>query len=211
MHVQVTLQEAEITKGFQRIYAQAGIRTTRGRLALLALVVTVFIASAITAVLQKQAFYPTFIATSEQSGCVAVFGFVYFFIYAFLSRYAPKQQYYRADGLLRSPRTILIKDDGIHQTCPVSNSLTKWAGVMKIEEDAEFVFFYVDVISCYLIPKRCFPDAAKASAFAVQAKAYWSAAKKAQGDGLQTPSPSGKHPDTPDANPPPEGLKTAPA
>jgi hypothetical protein len=177
MRVNVELQEAEITRGLQRMYKQLGLGRSRLLLCIIASALTAMIFISVINLLQKQDFYRTLTMATVQSFDIVSFVLVFYFIMFFLLRYAPKTQMFRADGMLRSPREIRIEPDGVYQTCRYSNSLTRWSGIRKIEESNEFVFLYVDVVSAYMIPKRCFSAPAEASAFTAQATAYWNAAK----------------------------------
>jgi hypothetical protein len=176
MHVKVALTQTDITSGSRRVCAQ--VRRRFFLIYAIALVICYQVDKNLLVFLQKQNFYKNIPGQAHPY----IFGILFFLtlvaVFKFLAHYSA-QELYRPDGLLRASREITLHEKGITQTSQNYTSLTSWSGIMKIEEDKEFIFLYIDTISAYAIPKRFFNTAQEASAFIQQARSFHDAAKSA--------------------------------
>lgn len=175
MRVKVTLSETDMQKGIRRLYAKLGYKALW--LSIVAVIAASTINGALQTLLNKQAIYKILDQGVHQFISVLLFMLLWYLIYRFLIRYSPVQ-YYHTDGMFRRPREIYIDPAGVHQNTQYDSSLTRWEGIMRVEEDAEFVMLYVDTASAFMIPKYFFSTPAEAAAFAAQARDYRDSALK---------------------------------
>ena len=61
-------------------------------------------------------------------------------------------------GSLVGPRLVELDEEGLHQTAPLHEVRTKWAGVLKIIETPTHVFLMTDRLAGYIVPRRAFRD-----------------------------------------------------
>lgn len=179
MLVRVELSEEDLKLGLRRVYAQLG-RKSLLIIYMIAVAIGIAVDKPLLALLQKQAFYKSMPAGMQEFVAIALFVAIVLLVFRFLLRYSPQRQYYRPEGILRSSREIRIDRDGVHQDGKHSTSLTRWGGIMKIQEDKDFILFYVDPAAAYIIPKHFFASPEDAAAFAAQARDFWNAAKQAE-------------------------------
>jgi YcxB-like protein len=52
--------------------------------------------------------------------------------------------------------TVVIDDEGLVETTAVGQSRSSWAGVDRIEHDADYIFIYTAPAQAHTIPKRAF-------------------------------------------------------
>lgn len=60
------------------------------------------------------------------------------------------------NGALLGTKQYQLTDEGIKEITEISESLTKWKGIQKIEETSEYIFVFIDRIAAYVFPKRAF-------------------------------------------------------
>jgi len=176
MRVKVTLSETDIKNGIGRASAKLGFKQLL--IVIVAVVAAGIINGALQVLLRKQAFYKSIDPGMYQIGNVMLFLLLWLFVYRFLFQYGPVH-YSHPDGMLRAPKEIRIDAEGLHQNSLYESSVTRWKGIMRIEDDREFVLLYVDTASVYMIPKHSFSTADEAAAFVAQARSYREAALKA--------------------------------
>lgn len=100
------------------------------------------------------------------------------FFMAFLLQYRVKRRIRKslnqnAKGIL-GLHTIEISKDGFRETTDVNDSFHHWKGVKAIEDNAEYIFIYLnDLLGVHIIPKRDFPSPEQARQFYRLSIEYW--------------------------------------
>lgn len=186
MSVKVEMSEADIRLGTQRLCSKLAKKQIA--LFLVAIVIGFFINQEILVFAQKLAVYQNLPSNIQMLLGIVTLVLIYIYVFKFLSHYSPIQ-YYHPDGIMRCPKEIRVAPDGVHHESALYVSRTNWSAVMKVEEDKDFIFLYVDIVSAYTIPKRSFNSPEEASAFLTQAREYWSAAHP-QGADAKTGCPA---------------------
>ena len=51
---------------------------------------------------------------------------------------------------------VVLSDAGVVESTDVSESRTSWAGVDRVEQNAEYIFIYTSPAAAHVIPKRAF-------------------------------------------------------
>ncbi len=90
-----------------------------------------------------------------------------FFVYSYVN--AQHRMQPEESGAVLGRKSFELTENGVVEVSPQTESITRWAGVMSVEETPEHIFLFVDRSAAFIIPKRCFgaPDeAAEFSAFA---------------------------------------------
>jgi YcxB-like protein len=60
---------------------------------------------------------------------------------------------------------LALTDTGVVESTAVNESRTSWAGVDRVEQNADYIFIYISPAAAHVIPKRAFPDPQAAEAF----------------------------------------------
>ncbi|MFL5496895.1 MAG: YcxB family protein [Gemmatimonadales bacterium] len=60
---------------------------------------------------------------------------------------------------------LVLDEEGIRESTAVGESRTRWAGVDRVEENADYIFIYTTPAAAHVIPKRAFTDPQQAEAF----------------------------------------------
>ena len=154
------------------------------------------------ALLEKQNFYQSIGTVAIQPFLLMCYLFIFAFAYSFLARYAPKHETFRKDGSMLAPREVVIGRDGIHHFSQNYQSLTRWSGIIKIEDDQEFIMLYTDALAAYLIPKRCFSSSGESSAFAAEARKLWNEEKSQMSENFRSGMPLKPVDNAPPVEPP---------
>ncbi|GEM_PF-4088004 len=84
-----------------------------------------------------------------------------------------KERSFYEDGSLLSPKTIKIDYSGVTEQSNVTKSHTKWAGIHKISDNDKGIYFFIDKMQAYIIPKDTFETKEAANEFVEQARHYW--------------------------------------
>ena len=71
---------------------------------------------------------------------------------------------------------LILSEDGVLERTAVNESRTSWAGVDRVEQNADYIFVYTTPSSAHVVPKRAFGDARQAEAFYEFARARNTAA-----------------------------------
>lgn len=66
--------------------------------------------------------------------------------------------------------TIVLTEDAVIESTSVNESRHLWSGIYKIVETPEYIYIFVAADLAHVIPKRAFPNASAAGAFAARAK-----------------------------------------
>jgi len=93
-------------------------------------------------------------------------GLFVFFLFDAQRRSQPDE-----DGPTLGPRTFEITSDGLIESSPLYESITRWPAVRAIEETPTHLFFVIDRCSVQIVPKRCFQSEMQAAEFLAQARA----------------------------------------
>lgn len=67
-------------------------------------------------------------------------------------------------GLL-GKHTMIVSEEGLVERTAVGESRTSWAGVDRIEQNAEYIFIYTSAAAAHVVPKRAFGDGQAAEDF----------------------------------------------
>jgi len=78
-------------------------------------------------------------------------------------------------GQLGRHKVALIRD-GVVESTTVGESRTSWAGVHRVEQNAQYIFLYTSAAAAHVIPKRAFKDSEEAERFYQLGKASKEAA-----------------------------------
>jgi hypothetical protein len=60
---------------------------------------------------------------------------------------------------------VVLSETGVVESTAVGESRTSWAGVDRIEQDAQYIFIYTAPVAAHVIPRRAFGDAQDAERF----------------------------------------------
>ena len=60
---------------------------------------------------------------------------------------------------------LVLDEAGLSESTAVGASRTAWAGVDRVEQNAEYIFIYTTPHAAHVIPKRAFPDPQQAEEF----------------------------------------------
>jgi hypothetical protein len=71
---------------------------------------------------------------------------------------------------------LALSEEGVVESTTVSESRTSWAGVDRVEQNADYIFIYTSPAAAHMIPKRAFRAPQEAEAFYQLARARKAAA-----------------------------------
>lgn len=60
---------------------------------------------------------------------------------------------------------IALSEDGIVESTAVNEQRTSWAGVDRVEQNADYIFIYTSPAAAHMIPRRAFRDPQEAESF----------------------------------------------
>jgi len=60
---------------------------------------------------------------------------------------------------------IVLDEDGVRESTAVGESRTRWAGIDRVEQSAEYIYIYTSPAAAHVIPRRAFSDPLGAEAF----------------------------------------------
>jgi YcxB-like protein len=60
---------------------------------------------------------------------------------------------------------VTLTEDGILERTAVNEQRTSWAGVDRVEQNADYIFIYTSPAAAHMIPRRAFPNTREAEAF----------------------------------------------
>ena len=66
--------------------------------------------------------------------------------------------------------TLVLDDDGVVEKTRVNESRTLWAGIDRVEDDADYAFIYVSAAAAHVVPLRAFENPEQARAFVSYAR-----------------------------------------
>ncbi len=89
-----------------------------------------------------------------------------------------QQGRFSPDGNYLQPTTFSLSPLGLSTASRHLRSQVDWRGVLQIHDHTTFLFFYIDRMHAFVIPKRCFATPEAAAAFYKQAQSYWLAARE---------------------------------
>jgi len=87
-----------------------------------------------------------------------------------------RREYLNENQNFLRPKQMAIDASGIRETSEVSNSLTLWKGVDRVQKTKDYILVYIDKMQAYCIPLRSFATPEQAERFYEGALAYWKAA-----------------------------------
>ncbi len=58
------------------------------------------------------------------------------------------------------PHEIQISPEGFRDTTPLTDSLTRWAGILRITKRGDYLSFWISPFLAHVVPGRAFADAA---------------------------------------------------
>jgi hypothetical protein len=71
---------------------------------------------------------------------------------------------------------LALDEEGVVERTAVKESRTTWAGVDRVEQDADYIFIYTSPAAAHVVPRRAFGDLQRAQAFHEFARARKAAA-----------------------------------
>jgi hypothetical protein len=71
---------------------------------------------------------------------------------------------------------LTLTEAGVVESTAVNETRTSWAGVDRVEQNADYIFLYTSPVAVHLIPKRAFQDPQEAEHFYELARARKAAA-----------------------------------
>ena len=143
------------------------------------------IAAAVIAALAAPAIINVIATTIDLSvlpgGHFIVLAIIFLALYILLLRGFSRfyqQGRFAPDGNYLQPTTFSMSPTGLSTASPYLRSEVEWRGVLKLRDHPTFLFFYIDRMHAFIIPKRCFASPEAATAFYQQAQTYWQAARQ---------------------------------
>jgi YcxB-like protein len=100
---------------------------------------------------------------------ISLLGSFFGFLYAYLNTLARhREDFYRQpeNANTRGRRRICLRPDGINAASPVSQSLTRWEGITRVECQGEALYLLTAELSAFIVPRRAFSDDALFQQFA---------------------------------------------
>ena len=70
------------------------------------------------------------------------------------------------------PHEMRLSPEGLRDTTPLTDSLTRWPGVFRITRRGDYLAIWTSPFMAHVVPKRAFADADAFAAFERQARAY---------------------------------------
>jgi hypothetical protein len=114
-------------------------------------------------------------------GHFIVLGIIFLALYIALLRGFSRfyqQGRFAPDGNYLQPTAFSMSSRGLNTASRYLRSEVEWRGVLKLRDHPTFLFFYIDRMHAFIIPKRCFASPEAATAFYQQAQSYWQAARQ---------------------------------
>ncbi len=94
-----------------------------------------------------------------------------------LKRYVASHPIFSPEGLYLISKLVRVDRQGFHEIGQNYETLIKWSGIMRIEDDAGYILFYIDLHAACLVPKRFFASSDEAEDFLNCAKILWEQAR----------------------------------
>jgi hypothetical protein len=60
---------------------------------------------------------------------------------------------------------LSLSDDGFSESTVVGEQRTSWAGVDRVEQNADYIFIYTSPVAAHIVPRRAFASAEDAERF----------------------------------------------
>jgi YcxB-like protein len=60
---------------------------------------------------------------------------------------------------------LVLTEEGLTESTAVGETRTRWSGVDRVEQSADYIYIYTSPAAAHVIPKRAFPAAEGAEAF----------------------------------------------
>ncbi|MDP1588992.1 MAG: YcxB family protein, partial [Prosthecobacter sp.] len=71
------------------------------------------------------------------------------------------------------PHEMRLSPEGLRDTTPLTDSLTRWPGVFRITRRGDYLTIWTSPFMAHIVPKRAFADQDAFEAFERQARAFW--------------------------------------
>lgn len=71
------------------------------------------------------------------------------------------------------PHEMRLSPEGLRDTTPLTDSLTRWPGVFRITRRGDYLTIWTSPFMAHVVPKRAFADEDSFEAFERQARVYW--------------------------------------
>jgi hypothetical protein len=75
--------------------------------------------------------------------------------------------------------TITLTESAVIEVTSINEGRHVWSGIHKVTEVPDYIYIFIRADMAHVIPKRAFPNASAASAFATRAQELWAAARPA--------------------------------
>ncbi len=89
----------------------------------------------------------------------------------FVNAGAQRQLEPAVGGAILCQYQFTLNADGVDMVTPFWSSQTRWGGILAVEETVEHVFFRIDSVAAYTIPKRAFANPEALLQFVTEATA----------------------------------------
>jgi hypothetical protein len=89
----------------------------------------------------------------------------------FLSRRARAILEPEPNGSILCRQEYSFADEGLHHRTPHWEGVTRWSGLIRIDETEQHLFLMIDRAAAYTIPKRAFASSADAASFVARIRA----------------------------------------
>jgi hypothetical protein len=75
------------------------------------------------------------------------------------------------NGCILCRQEYWVEDEGLRQRTPHWDGVTRWSGILRVEETEHHLFLMLDRVMAYIVPKRAFASPADAASFAERVRA----------------------------------------
>jgi len=92
---------------------------------------------------------------------ISLFGSFFGFLYAYCKTLdQQREDFYRQpeNANTRGRRRICLRPQGIDAASPVSQSLTRWEGITRVECQREALYLLTAELAAFIVPRRAFSD-----------------------------------------------------
>ena len=100
-----------------------------------------------------------------------LFYVLFFFLYIRLGRIIARKAYL-PDGSFKAPMRVTAEENGVRVESENYLTELKWKGIKRVVETPAHVFLMLDIMSGYVIPKRCFRDAQAQADFLATVRSF---------------------------------------
>jgi len=94
------------------------------------------------------------------------------FIMLFIIKRRVNRSVLKSDGVL-GEHTIEISEEGLREKTEVNDNLHLWKGIIKVQQNNDYIYIYIAELTAHIIPKISFSSKEEANVFFDTTLRYW--------------------------------------